>query len=101
MDVSKLYNAKHHRKLGHHRCVVNYNKYTGKKESIDFYHHDTCIFIVYLNDKTYFMSDEGYATATTHRALVQYMNFFDNLGYKMRGCYIANTRYFPYKFVHR
>jgi hypothetical protein len=101
MDVNKLFNAKHHRKSGHHRCVVNYNKYTGEKESIDFYHHNTCIFIVDVKNKTYFMSDEGYATASTHRALVQYMNFFDELGYKMRGCYIASTRYFPYKFVHR
>lgn len=101
MNVDILFNAKKHRKLGHHRSEVHYNKYTGEKESIDFYHHNVCIFGVDLKKKTYFMSDEGYASATTHRALVQYMKYFENLGYKMRGCYIASTYHFPYKFVHR
>ena len=101
MNVELLFNAKKHRKSGHRRSEVHYNQYTGKKESVDFYHHETCIFIADVRKKTYFMSDEGYVSATTHRALVQYMNYFENLGYTMQGCYIANTKFFPYKFAHK
>lgn len=101
MDISKLFNAKNHRKLGHHRSEVFRDERTGKKISVDFYHHKTLIFTVDVIRKTYFMSDEGFASATTHRALVQYMNYFENIGYTMQGCYIANTKFFPYKFVHK
>ena len=101
MNVQKLFNAKNHRKLGAHRSVVIRDPKTKQRILVEFYHHNTQICEADVLKKTYFISDEGYASRTTHRALVEYINFFEDLGYRMDGCYIANTRFFPYKFTHR
>lgn len=96
-----LLNAKHHRKSGSHRTTVYYNELTGEKEGIEYYYHDSLVCIIYVKKKTYFISDCGYPTASTHRLLAQLMEYLEEKGYKMNGCYLSSHVYFPYKFVHR
>lgn len=78
----KLFSAKNHRRCGNHSVVVEYDKY-GKKEKLTFYHYREPICYAYPKHKLFYMTDRGYNTSSTHKAIGNYWRYFTSMNYKL------------------
>ncbi len=93
-----LFGATKHRKCGNHSCEVVYEG--DRRSLLKFNYFDTCICIVDLINRTYFLGDGGYGTMSTHRALAAYNTFLDSKGFRLAGLYLCNFYGFPYHLEH-
>ena len=92
-----LFQAKNHRKCGNHSVKVNYNE-LGKKQELIFYHYKTPICFVYPRQKLFILTDRGYNTSSTHKAIGNYYRYFTSMNYKLVGLCIYGTYANRFKF---
>lgn len=86
----KLFSAKHHRRCHNHSVEVNYDK-SGRKDEIIFYHYKTPICFVYPKQKHFILTDRGYNTASTHKAIGNYYKYLTSMNYRLAGLCIHGT----------
>lgn len=95
----ELFNTKHHRKCGNHRAKV---EYCGKeKYCIKFYYFNTCICLMDFSIKAFILSDGGWNTISTHKAIMNYYRFLRSKGFHLNGLYLSGFYGMPKDFIKR
>ena len=71
-----LFNTKEEKTCGNHRAKVEY--YGKEKYCIRFYYFDTLICVAYPADKTFMLTDGGWNTISTHKAIMNYKRYLES-----------------------
>lgn len=92
-----LFNTKRERTCGNHRAKV---EYCGKEKGcIRFYYFDTCICLADFYTKTFRLSDGGWNTIGTHKAIMNYYRFLRSKGFRLNGLYLSGFYGMPKNFI--
>lgn len=95
----ELFNAKHHRKCGNHRSVVEY--WGDEKYRVRFYYFDTLICEAHFTDKTFMLSDGDWNTLSTHRAIMYYKKFLESKHFHLSAISLCGFYGLPSNLIRR
>lgn len=94
-----LFNTKAKRTCGNHSAVV---EYCGtEKYCIRFYYFGTLICAAYPYDKTFLLTDGGWDTISTHKAMMNYKRFLEAKHFRLTAISLCGFYGLPADFIRR